>query len=244
MAVDPRSFLATIGGYLARDQAGASANRPVKLATVDPTYTGTGPPRVTFDGETTLSSKVYAFVDSYRPAAGDRVALIPVGTTYLIAGKIDNSATGRPVRTVNLQSLYIAATGDLNPIGTSYQDIPGCSRTFSVSNSTAVALVDGVYWYEATSNSTNPSDTAVGALTVDGTVWVPPEQTLVGESTSVFRPGATPSAGANGTYPQHWRVPLTVGSHTLKLQAKRSGTIGTWRVRALHSTLKILVLDF
>lgn len=79
------SFLQSVAGY-ARAQDGGSPNKPVKLGTVDPAYSGTGLPKVTFDGEDALSGKEYAY--SYPVRAGDRVALIPVGTTYLIIGAI------------------------------------------------------------------------------------------------------------------------------------------------------------
>lgn len=124
MTIDPRSFLATVTGYARRTAATTSADRPIRLATVDPDYTGTGAPKVTFDGESTLSSKLYAFVDSYRPAASDRVVLIPVGTTYLIAGKISAGTSKTPGGVLDLAtttastSLTAAGGGTVTDVDT------------------------------------------------------------------------------------------------------------------------------
>jgi hypothetical protein len=81
------TFLQSVAGYV-RAQDGGSPNKPVKLGVVDPAYAGAPAlPKVTFDGEDTMSAKEYAWSGA-APAAGDRVALIPVGTTYLIVGAI------------------------------------------------------------------------------------------------------------------------------------------------------------
>jgi hypothetical protein len=82
------SFLQTVAGYT-RAQTDGSADKACRIATIDPAYT-TGNPKVTFEGESTMSAKGYPFLSSYTPVATERVVLVPVGTTYLIMGKIDN----------------------------------------------------------------------------------------------------------------------------------------------------------
>lgn len=57
------------------------------LGTIASSYTS-GRPRVLFDGESVLGAKVYPVLGSYSPAANDRVLLVPVGTSYVIVGKI------------------------------------------------------------------------------------------------------------------------------------------------------------
>lgn len=83
------SFLETLAG-VARHSV---PDRAVKFATIDPaydpaSYPGTLP-KVTFDGESALTVKRYA--STYAPAPGDRVVMIPAGTTYLIVGKVGGS---------------------------------------------------------------------------------------------------------------------------------------------------------
>jgi microcystin-dependent protein len=99
--VEAIDVLTAITGHVQAQGAGQAANRPPRLATVDALYSS-GSPRVTFDGETTLSVKEYPYVKSYTPAAGDRVALVPVGTTYLIIGAI-STGTGDGVPTGSVQ---------------------------------------------------------------------------------------------------------------------------------------------
>lgn len=67
-------------------------DRPPKMGTVDPAYIGSGPAKVTFDGETSMSSKAYVVV-GIAPAASDRVVLFPVGKTYIIVGTLGGRGT-------------------------------------------------------------------------------------------------------------------------------------------------------
>lgn len=95
MTTSPISFLDAIAGYTVGGQPNGSADRPIRFARVDPaynpfsTYPAAPPPaRVTFEGETTLSSKAYAIADGVIPMAGRRVFLVPAGNSYFIAGTI------------------------------------------------------------------------------------------------------------------------------------------------------------
>lgn len=58
-----------------------------RLGTIDPAYT-TGRPKVTFDGESTMSTRTYTYLSPYTPAAGDRVQLDRVGSTWVIQGRV------------------------------------------------------------------------------------------------------------------------------------------------------------
>jgi hypothetical protein len=88
----PISFLDAVAGYTLATP-GSSADRPVKLATVDASYNPLvdwpdqpPPARVTFEGETTLSTKAYPIASGVIPFPEQRVFLIPQGNSYLIAG--------------------------------------------------------------------------------------------------------------------------------------------------------------
>lgn len=87
----PEDFLDMVGGHTERSRT-SSADRPNCLAVVDPAYVaGSFPgtlPRVTFEGEDTLSDKGYNVAGTYAPVAGHRVLLVPVGNTYVIVGKL------------------------------------------------------------------------------------------------------------------------------------------------------------
>ncbi len=62
-------------------------SKPFSLGTIDPNYSS-GTPRVLFDGENTVSTKRYSYLDSYKPAARDRVLLVNISGTHIIVGKI------------------------------------------------------------------------------------------------------------------------------------------------------------
>lgn len=90
-----RRFLHTVAGVTRalpaskppETKAATSADKPARLAVIDPAYVS-GNPKVRFEGELTVSVKRYAVLGSYVPVAGDRVVLLPSGTTYVIIGKL------------------------------------------------------------------------------------------------------------------------------------------------------------
>lgn len=59
--------------------------RQFKLGTVTSISGGIS---VQFDGETTVSQKIYKRLSSYSPAVNDRVLLCRVAGTYIILGKV------------------------------------------------------------------------------------------------------------------------------------------------------------
>lgn len=83
---DPLDLLQAMAKFSQQQQTG-SASRPARLGKIDPAYSS-GSPKVIFDGETVVSGKGYPRLSSYAPVANDRVLLIPVGTSYVIAGKV------------------------------------------------------------------------------------------------------------------------------------------------------------
>lgn len=86
-----RDFLQSISGFTLDEGAPkSSADRPVRLATVHGGYAGTGPARVTFDGESTATTKAYVVMEPV--AVADRVVLLPVGQGYVILGKLGGGA--------------------------------------------------------------------------------------------------------------------------------------------------------
>jgi hypothetical protein len=96
--VEALSILDSIAGFAAAQASGQSANRPWLIGTIDPAYVASSypgtQPKVTFDGESTLSGKTYkVLAPGYWPTAGDRVVLAPVGTTYVIVGSVTNAVS-------------------------------------------------------------------------------------------------------------------------------------------------------
>lgn len=96
--LNPVSFLQDIMGFTQAQQPKSSADKPFKIATIDENYQASSfsigtLPRVTFDGESTLSEKFYPVLGPYWPHPDDRVVLAPVGTTWIIIGPINRNAS-------------------------------------------------------------------------------------------------------------------------------------------------------
>lgn len=89
------TFLESVAGYNQDIIKGVlgSAAMPNRLAVIDPSYVYTSYPttlpKVTFEGEDTLSEKRYPVVGDYWPLASDRVLMVPVGNTYVILGTLN-----------------------------------------------------------------------------------------------------------------------------------------------------------
>lgn len=67
-----------------RDAASAGPGEPTRLATVN--YIGAGGVNVTMDGEASASPRLYQSVATV--AAGDRVAMLRVGSTWVVLGAV------------------------------------------------------------------------------------------------------------------------------------------------------------
>jgi hypothetical protein len=89
-----KALLGAIAGFAATPKSPQPApqDKPIKLGTIDPSYEGFGPARVTFDGETSMSTKYYVCVNC-APAPSARVILAPVGKTYVVIGTVGSTGT-------------------------------------------------------------------------------------------------------------------------------------------------------
>lgn len=90
-SVSASAFLEALRGRLERDLPGRSiiGLRENRLAVVNPAHgAGVLSARVTFEGEDTLSTKAYPSIDPYTPVASHRVLMVPVGTGWVIAGRV------------------------------------------------------------------------------------------------------------------------------------------------------------
>lgn len=82
-----RAFLESVSGYGQDDRTPPpGAAPPIKLATIDPSYGGSGNARVTFDGESVLGLRSYPILEPVL--AGNRVVMLPIGHGYVILGKL------------------------------------------------------------------------------------------------------------------------------------------------------------
>lgn len=155
--MDALSFLQTVAGTT-RAQTDGSADKPILMGTIDPAYvSSTFPgtmPKVTFDGESTLSGKQYTVVlPGYRPTAGDRVVLVPIGTTYAIIGAVTTAASGYVGGSLTVAGA-LAVTGALTAAGRAvplgfveYGSVTAGTAATSVS-ATEVAITTATWAHE------------------------------------------------------------------------------------------------
>lgn len=114
-------------------------------------------------------------------------------------------------------TLALTLTGTL-------QDVAGCSKTFTIVNGNAFAICWGTF--DSANSVTTSNNVGVGQLMVDGV-------SQSGEAHWDDRVSRT-------TAQQHWTVPLTAASHTIKLQGKGGGVM---TLQTIHTKLTIVVFD-
>lgn len=224
----PREFLETVAGYT-RQSTDGSADRPCRIAVIDPAYSS-GNPKVTFEGESTMSTKGYPFLSSYTPVATDRVVLVPIGTTYLIVGKIDNGVNSIATLLNNAPKGLIgrkrstnnatASTSGANPL----KDTDVGDLTF-----TAVSGRN----YRLTFSSGFRSDTATATMDVtirDGNGSSPTSASTAIVGTSAFIAGT--GGGGRTNFPVEKTVScpgdISAGTHIVAaFYARSTGTAGS-----------------
>jgi hypothetical protein len=72
-----------------------------RIATVDPSYSGTGDPRITFDGEATMSTKTYPYIGG-APRPGDRVTMSSIGSGWVITGSMTTPGATKTMKTYHV----------------------------------------------------------------------------------------------------------------------------------------------
>jgi hypothetical protein len=162
---DALTFLQSVSGYASAQQK----NTESRLGTIDPAYvSSTFPvtlPKVTFDGELSLTGKRYNVMGDYVPAPSDRVILIPCGSTYVIAGSI-NGGSGRSwvSHTPSWYSTGGAPSFGNATIISQYRRLPGTNIVayrFSFSFGSSTVFGDGFYTHSlpltASANSVSAS---------------------------------------------------------------------------------------
>lgn len=123
----------------------------------------------------------------------------------------------------------IAATGDIT-LSTTETDLVGAAITITTQTNNAVYKVEGIFDMFAQVGSAGV--VMVGRLSVDGTT----------DGEEAHADGST--TGARVTASQDWRGTLpTLGDHTFRMRALKSGAGGTMLARVTHSKLTITIYE-
>lgn len=90
------NFLEDISRFVKDEIKRNSIGNTPRIGTIDPEYAyhdyPNVLPRVTFDGEVTMSDKQYKVVSTYHPQPGDRVILMPINGSYVITNSLTPGA--------------------------------------------------------------------------------------------------------------------------------------------------------
>jgi hypothetical protein len=81
-AVDAPAMISVLAGFDYRPD-----DPDIKIAQIDSAFTGTGNPKVKFDGEAANTNKTYPYIGA-TPRAGDRVIMRKLGDGWIIVGVI------------------------------------------------------------------------------------------------------------------------------------------------------------
>jgi hypothetical protein len=191
-----------------------------KLARIDPDYDPAGfpttLPRVIFDGERLLTRKRYHALSPYIPEPGDRVLMIPVSTSYLIAGSVDQRESLISRRAVQdrvdtNQSTTSQSFTNLSTFGPSVTVTTG-----SVALVTASALIGLA---EAGTGA------AIAAIEVSGATSIPPNGDLDALGVDSFGTGSVNRA-LNISYTQLF-TELKPGQNTFTLKYRAHNGISS-----------------
>lgn len=124
----------------------------------------------------------------------------------------------------------VGASGNLTP-GGPYQDVPGTSVTVTVARA-SLALVTTTFDFVMAGSSSGGAE-CIGALNVDGS-----NQAAIARAEGFANATLWKTAATVG---QDYVIPLDVGAHTLKLQARKEN-VGNAECRKTNTRLAYLVL--
>ena len=139
---DPAVFLDAMLDYQG-NASDADNPRHTLLATVDPSYSGPPAlPKVTFDGETALTSKTYNYLGQ-APKPGSRVLMQAVGATSLIVGPIGGNEfipSGVQTTPIPVLKQYSSVATGAQALTTTLTDVSGSSISFTTTTSAAIVF--------------------------------------------------------------------------------------------------------
>lgn len=203
------TFLESVGGYsqhIAKGSLGSAA-QPILLAVIDPAYVATSYPttlpKVTFEGEETLSDKRYPVVGHYTPVASDRVVMLPVGATFVILGSLSTPPA--------VQIQQADATGVVTTSSTSFVSLsggPSVSLDLRAGQKAKVTVSCQDFSDTAGANGVLMSWRSTGASgTVEAADTDGHENGTVNEWTPMSRTGIfTASTAGSATFESRYRV--------------------------------------
>jgi len=208
------SFLEAISGYV-EDGRTSSADRPFRIATIDPAYDSTAfpltLPQVTFDGESALTAKRYQCLSPYHPKKADRVLMAPAGHTYVILGSLSWVPWVPPVSADGTDITAITSTTPAagSPVvGTTFTAPPSGRVWVNLSGGlyAEAASTEVILGWELRTGGTIGSGTVVSGYAANGDLGISTGRGITSQITTTRREpvsGLTPGSVYN-VRTMHW----------------------------------------
>lgn len=176
--------------------------------------------------ESVETGKLQALAVTTAKLAGESVTAAKLAANAVEEAKIkDKAVTSRKAK---LTAGIEPATGNLTLTG-AFQDVPGASLAITPAVA-SLLLVTAVFDLEV--HSEGPQVYAVGGLNVDGE---DEEETAV---TGILPPGN--NIIIRQTVSQVYAIPLTAAAHTIKLRAKREGSVAASNNTCIEDNTRFL----
>ena len=205
-----------------------------KLARIDPDYDPTGfpatLPRVIFDGEKLLTRKRYHALSPYIPEPGDRVLMVPVSTSYIIAGCVqgkEDSFVGR-----RSGYGYISSAETLTGTVDEWVDLETVGPSVTVNLTGTVALVS----FSALLSTSASGLNAYASVAISGASSVSPgNNRMISFDNQGQATGDPVTCGVCMLYDD-----LSPGVNTFTMKYRKNGSTGTARFE--HRRLSVVPL--
>lgn len=224
------NFLQAVAGFSQSDDS--TKPKTNRLATIDPAYADssypTALPKVTFEGETTMSTRTYPVISPYWPRRGDRVWMAPMGKGWVIVGSVDDDAPRLSIRSVTL-----GRSSGLRHCNTAAQDIPGTTITLTPQRAGGIWIA---LWQADFQSITTTPTTAIVQCLADGVVTG--MQAIWNQANIAVGARTTAIGIASGS------MTSPTANVTLKLQTTRgTGADSAIGANASHTGLLVIHLE-
>ena len=167
------NFLQSISEFVKAEIRKSSIGTVPRIGVIDPDFNPydypNTLPRITFEGEETMSEKQYSVVAGYHPYPGDRVLLTPVNGSFVITHCLDPNSKGYYAGlTLSAPDTETLNPGSEDVTSTSFTNLATYGPVCTVETGTrALVLIT------ARTSATNASTRAVMGYEVSGASTIP-----------------------------------------------------------------------
>jgi hypothetical protein len=174
MAQQTFNFLQSVSEFVKAEIRKSSIGTTPRIGVIDPDYNPAEYPnvlpRVTFEGEETMSEKEYTVVAGYHPFPGDRVLMTPVNGSFVITHCLDPNSKGYYAGlTLSAPDVETLNPGSEDTTSTAFTNLTTYGPVCTVETGTRALVL-----LTARTSATNASTRAVMGYEVSGASTISP----------------------------------------------------------------------